>query len=323
MAVWEVVSSDPQAIEDLSFTVAVVATTGTPQYGTITATGSLGPTEATAFSPTDYGPTEGASALPRFALGKPLARPAVSIAPVLQIPRLVVVSAASYAGTVAPDSIVAGFGPSLAVSQMVATTDPPVALGDTKLEVIDFLGVRRPARLFVVTRNQVNFLLDPETSPGIATATVYSGSRPIASGSLQVEPVAPALFSANGDGKGAVAGEAVRVRGSVSSNEPLVRLSLENGRWTTAPIDLGSEGDLVFLTLYGTGFRGRKLNSSLDGTIGGVRVPVLYAGPQGSYRGLDQVNLGPLPRSLAGRGELEILVQAEGVASNRVTIEVR
>ena len=58
-------------------------------------------------------------------------------------------------------------------------------------------------------------------------------------------------------------------------------------------------------------------------TIGDSAVPVLFAGAQGGFAGLDQVNIGPLPRSLAGAGEVNVVVTAAGTTSNTVTIVVK
>ena len=57
-------------------------------------------------------------------------------------------------------------------------------------------------------------------------------------------------------------------------------------------------------------------------TVGGERVEVAYAGPQGGFSGLDQVNL-KLPRSLAGRGEVQIALAVAGWVANVVTLSVR
>jgi probable HAF family extracellular repeat protein len=55
-------------------------------------------------------------------------------------------------------------------------------------------------------------------------------------------------------------------------------------------------------------------------TVGGVTVPVLYAGPQGQYAGLDQVNAGPLPHSFEGRGEINAALTVDGKLANAVTV---
>jgi uncharacterized protein (TIGR03437 family) len=56
--------------------------------------------------------------------------------------------------------------------------------------------------------------------------------------------------------------------------------------------------------------------------VGGLPVPVLYAGPQSDLPGLDQINLGPLPPALKGRGEVPVMVLIDGVEANTVRISV-
>jgi uncharacterized protein (TIGR03437 family) len=58
-------------------------------------------------------------------------------------------------------------------------------------------------------------------------------------------------------------------------------------------------------------------------TIGGE--PVVVAGPlpQSQFVGLDQVNLGPLPGTLAGKGEVNILLTVAGKTANAVTVVFR
>ena len=73
--------------------------------------------------------------------------------------------------------------------------------------------------------------------------------------------------------------------------------------------------------LFGTGIRG--FTSQVSATVGGENVAVLGAVPQGEFVGLDQVNIGPLPRTLIGRGEVPIDLTADGQAANTVTVNVR
>jgi uncharacterized protein (TIGR03437 family) len=51
-------------------------------------------------------------------------------------------------------------------------------------------------------------------------------------------------------------------------------------------------------------------------------VPVLSAGAQMQYAGLDQVNV-ELPSSLAGKGEVPVVLTADGQTANTVLINVR
>ena len=93
-------------------------------------------------------------------------------------------------------------------------------------------------------------------------------------------------------------------------------------RFVPRPIDLGPANDTVFLILFGTGIRYLSSFSALTVTIGGTNAEVQYAGPQGFYVGEDQVNL-ILPRSLAGRGEMDLVMNIGGKPANIVRINVR
>jgi uncharacterized protein (TIGR03437 family) len=86
------------------------------------------------------------------------------------------------------------------------------------------------------------------------------------------------------------------------------------------PIDLGPATDAVYLSLFATGLENAK---SVVVSVGGQTVPVLYAGIQGTYDGLDQVNVGPVPRSLAGSGRVNIVLTADGQTANPVELAIK
>lgn len=104
--------------------------------------------------------------------------------------------------------------------------------------------------------------------------------------------------------------------------EPVVRTV--RGWIEQTPIDLGPETDEVFLVLFGTGIRGRSSLASVRVTIDGVEAPVEYAGPQGEFAGLDQVNV-KLPRALYGRNWdlLELLLTVHGQVANEAYLAFR
>jgi uncharacterized protein (TIGR03437 family) len=56
--------------------------------------------------------------------------------------------------------------------------------------------------------------------------------------------------------------------------------------------------------------------------IGGVEAEVTWAGAQPTFPGLDQINI-RLPRSLAGRGEVELTVTVDGRAASVLELEIR
>jgi uncharacterized protein (TIGR03437 family) len=84
------------------------------------------------------------------------------------------------------------------------------------------------------------------------------------------------------------------------------------------PIHLGTTGQAV-LILYGTGIRGFTSLDNVRCTVGGISAPILYAGPQNTFAGLDQVNV-QLPAELAGRGEVDVTLWVDGQLSNTVTV---
>jgi uncharacterized protein (TIGR03437 family) len=75
--------------------------------------------------------------------------------------------------------------------------------------------------------------------------------------------------------------------------------------------------------LYGTGRRGRNELSDVAITLGGsISAEVLYAGAQGGLAGLDQINL-RLPNGLAGRGNIDIVLNVDGKTANTVSMNIR
>jgi uncharacterized protein (TIGR03437 family) len=88
------------------------------------------------------------------------------------------------------------------------------------------------------------------------------------------------------------------------------------------PVSLGAQTDRVFLVLYGTGIRNVRALSRVEARVGGTAVPVTFAGAQGQFIGLDQVNVGPLPRTLAGAGTATIVLTVDGFPANTVTVQI-
>jgi uncharacterized protein (TIGR03437 family) len=235
------------------------------------------------------------------------------------------VNAASYAsGAVATESIVSLFGTNLATATQVGSTLPlPTQLAGTTVKVKDSAGSERLAPLFFVSPTQINCQIPPGTSTGAATITVSSGNNVVATGNVQITTVAPALFSADGSGSGFLAGYLLRVRANGSQTiEPIALWDATQNRMVGAPIDLSSATDQVYLVGFGTGLRYRSSLSNVSASIGGVAAQVLYAGEQSSFVGMDQINL-LLPRSLAGRSEVNLNLTVDGRQANTVKLLFR
>ena len=238
--------------------------------------------------------------------------------------REVVKNAASFAPGAAPESIVSLFGTQLARETAVAHKRPlPLKQAGITIEIIDSSETAYPAKLFYAGQEQVNFLMPTEVATGAALLRLTNEGEEPAELELTIGAVAPGLFSANGTGEGIGAITALRVAADGSRSTPAVfRFEAGGGRVVGVPLDLGDEGDRVFLTLFGTGIRGAGGATGVQTMIGDREVPVLFAGAQSGFAGLDQVNIGPLPRSLAGAGEINVVVTAAGTTSNTVTIVI-
>lgn len=236
---------------------------------------------------------------------------------------LAALSAASFRPVLAPEAIGSVFGKLLSVSTLANTNASlPLNLNGTKLKVRDSACVERFAPLFFVSPTQINFLLPSETAAGTATLIAQNDAGEVSLGAVNVNRVAPGLFTANANGQGAAAALALRIKADGQQvYESAARFDEATKRYITLPIDLGSAGEQVFLLLFGTGWRNRSDLSNINVTIGGQRVEALFAGAQGSP-GLDQMNL-RLPPALAGRGEVEVVLQVDGQTANVVRVSFK
>ena len=232
--------------------------------------------------------------------------------------------AGMQAGSVASGAIMTVFGSSLANSTATAQTTPlPTTLAGASIQITDSAGLTQSCPLFYASPAQINLLVPDGVASGPATLTVRQGSGSSVWAKVAVESVAPGLFSvnANGQGVGAITGLRVSASGQ-QSNVPVFSCGA-TGQCVSAPIDLGATTDQVYLSLYGTGVRGFSSLSAITVTIGGIAVPVTAAVAQSQFVGLDQVNVGPLPRTLAGMGNSNVVLRVDGRTSNAVTVNIQ
>ncbi|NOT58996.1 MAG: hypothetical protein HOP19_02100, partial [Acidobacteria bacterium] len=132
-------------------------------------------------------------------------------------------------------------------------------------------------------------------------------------GAINIVSTYPNLFSFNSDGLAVAV--LLRVRDGRQTYENIFQF--ENNALVAAPIDFGPPNDLLFLVLFGTGLGKNSVTATAK--IGGLDLPVAYAGAQGSFPGLDQFNIA-LPRTLAGKGKVELTVTANGKVSNAASL---
>src|SRR5215813_3715120 len=241
-----------------------------------------------------------------------------------------IVSAASFNPlNIAPGSMVAAFGQKLATTTATAVdADPespgvqlPTVLGGARVKVQG-----RNAGLIFVSPFQINFVVpedldlsdEYDTKPPTVSVEVITSDGPILTAEIVVFPVSPAIFTADSSGGGLPAATVLRVKADGTQvNESLYQRDA-SGAIIPKPIDLGPEGEKVFLILFLTGighatsprppFEVRE-NVNVRVIANGYSLKPAYAGPQGDFAALDQINV-ELPRGFLGNSTLKIAVTA-------------
>jgi uncharacterized protein (TIGR03437 family) len=230
--------------------------------------------------------------------------------------------AAGSGVAVAPASLASIYGTNLAAAPTQAQSQPlPDTLGGVSVTIIDSAGVQSKAPLVFVSPGQINLAVPDGMATGAATFVV-TGNGGGQNFAASIQAAAPALFSMNGTGTGVAAATAIRVQPSnPEMQSPLTVFQCGASGCGSVAIALGVDTP-VYVTLYGTGMRNRSSLAAVSVSIGGVSVPVSYAGPTPGFAGLDQVNVS-LPLSLRGAGESNVVVTVDGQPSNAVTIHIQ
>lgn len=252
-------------------------------------------------------------------------RVVAEISPVIGSGNVTATSAASYSGaTLATESIAALFGSNLSGETQIASSTPlPTTLAGASVTLKDSRGNEHLAPLFFASANQINLQIPPSLSLGAATVYAVNNGVIHSTGSIEITNVSPGLFSADASGKGVAAAIALRVKSNGEQfYEPVGRFDPATNRFIAVPIDVSNSAEQVFLLLFGTGFRHRSALSSVRAQIGGMDIEALFAGAQGNFVGLDQVNL-RLPGTLAGRGEVDVVLTVDGLTANTVKLSIK
>ena len=237
-----------------------------------------------------------------------------------------ILNGASYAANIAEGSVAVILGANLSSSGSASNELPsavalPRSLLETSVIVADGTGTdsaRREAGLYSVSPTEIRFQMPASTASQEVRVTVHhrgSLSEPV---EVRVGSIAPGLFTANGDGRGVAAASAVRVAHD-GTRTPLevARYDPELERYVAAPLDVGADFSPVYLTLYGTGIRGSQRPPTV--TMRGRHVAVRSSGPATGFHGVDELVVGPIPRSIRNRS-VEVVAIVDGQRSNAVTI---
>ena len=126
----------------------------------------------------------------------------------------------------------------------------------------------------------------------------------------------------NGTGTGVAAATAIEVlTADPQQQTPVSVFECAASGCAPVPINVGLSGT-IYLTLYGTGIRNLSSLANVQVTVGGLSVPLQYAGPQPSFPGLDQLNVS-LPAALSGMGDANVVVTVDGQVSNTVMVSIQ
>jgi uncharacterized protein (TIGR03437 family) len=232
-------------------------------------------------------------------------------------PFTVRLAAAGQAEPFATQSIVAAYGSNLSAGTATATA-PSTTLNGTTVTVTDSASTSHAAVLFYVSPAQVDFEIPGSAAPGPATVTIRSQSGAAQSAAIEIGSVSPGLFQLSTTGL--VAAWALPIVSGVQQNlVPVYQLDTAQNV-VPLPLDLGSGTQQYYLELYGTGIRNAK---TVTVSAGGTNLPVLFVGAAPGFTGLDQVNVGPLPRSLAGQNSVSLVLTADNQSANLVTIDIK
>jgi uncharacterized protein (TIGR03437 family) len=236
-----------------------------------------------------------------------------------------VVSGASGMPNVAADSLVAVLGQGLASQTVNGAAPYPTALGGVSIQVVDAAGAVRMAQLLYVSPDQINFLIPPGTAAGTATVSIINGAGSTLASAVQIQAVAPGLFTANENGQGVVSATAYRtvIPTTLAVPVPVYQCVDAPGSCVSVPISLGVDTP-VFVTVNATGMRGRSSDAAVQLTIGAQKVAIQAINAlddNGPSAGIDQL-IFPIPLSLRGSEEVDIVVTVDGTTSNTARINI-
>jgi uncharacterized protein (TIGR03437 family) len=223
---------------------------------------------------------------------------------------------------VAPGSIVSLYGANLAPKLSVADVAPPLpsTLGGVTVVVP---GVE-PLPLFFVAPGQINFQVPwfRVTNNTSLQITVRQGTLPGNTGTMLLQPFAPALFTVNQQGTGQAA---ARIAGTAIIPAPAGMFP------GSRPAKAGE-----YVELYGTGLGSvsntpptgspspanplARTLSTVKVTIGGQDATVTFAGLAPGLVGAYQIDA-QVPANSSGDA-VPVTVNVGGVASNSVTISI-
>jgi uncharacterized protein (TIGR03437 family) len=244
--------------------------------------------------------------------------PTAGATPMSNVPSIL--STATWgAATIAPGELAAAYGQNLAPGTPDEIFGPlPTLYFGNSVSIVDSANQTWAAPMLFVSPDEVTFLVPTGVASGSATVNIVSSVGTQTANNIQVAKVAPSIYTLNGSGLAAA--DAIRVSAGTQTYEAVFQTT-SGASFAASPIYMGTGTDQVYLALYGTGIQAAG-TAGTTVTVNGLNAPVSYAGAQGIFMGLDQVNA-LLPASLAGKGTVTVQLTAGGVAANPVQIVIQ
>jgi uncharacterized protein (TIGR03437 family) len=213
------------------------------------------------------------------------------------------VNAADYSSNLAPGGLASAFGIDFAATLEQATSLPlPTSLAGTRVLVNG-----KPAPLLYVSPSQINYQLPEGTAIGNAEIVIERANGNQSREIVAVKSAGFAAFSFDSTGSGS-------------------GVILDGRTFKTGPHEIQTErGESTILALFGTGLGDASsrdvVSKRVRVLVGGIEAKVHYAGPQGQFVGLEQINF-ELPPSIANHGTLPVVVKFDDQSANSVTVDV-
>jgi uncharacterized protein (TIGR03437 family) len=150
--------------------------------------------------------------------------------------------------------------------------------------------------------SQVNIYVPDAAGTGVGSVVVTVSGNVIAADDVSVSNDNPGLFTTTQNG----AGEAVALLAS-------------GMQYTRAPFNSKTNGQASVIALFGTGWR-----NSLPVTVhlGGQKAVIEYAGPSGSFNGLDQINV-RIPNGVTGSVSVVVTTASGATSRGDVVVSIK
>ena len=87
-------------------------------------------------------------------------------------------------------------------------------------------------------------------------------------------------------------------------------------------LQCGEFGGLCRFNGIGNGSNSNGVAENVRVLLGGSEIVPSFAGPQGTLAGIDQLNV-EVPRSLIGRGEVDVNLTIDGRMANTVRVAIK